>query len=60
MGATEPTQVIEHFAKRFNSGDLDGIMNELYEDEIALQPGPGAPVVSGKAAVREVLQGFWP
>lgn len=58
MGATEPTQVIEHFAKRFNSGDLDGIMNELYEDEIALQPGPGAPVVVGKAAVREVLQGF--
>jgi ketosteroid isomerase-like protein len=58
MGATEPTQVIEHFVKLFNSGDLDGLLNELYEDDIVLQPGPGAPIVSGKAAVREVLQGF--
>ncbi|MDQ1396055.1 MAG: hypothetical protein QOG64_1314 [Acidimicrobiaceae bacterium] len=58
MGATEPAQVIEHFVKLFNSGDLDGLMNDLYEDSIVLQPGPGAPVASGKAEVRDVLQGF--
>src|ERR1700736_937285 len=58
MGATEPAQVIEQFVKLFNSGDLDGLMEDLYEEQIALQPGPGAPIVTGKAGVREVLKGF--
>jgi ketosteroid isomerase-like protein len=57
MGATEPEQVIEHFVKRFNSGDIDGILDELYEDGCVMVPALGQTAV-GKAAIREVLQGF--
>lgn len=57
MGASEPSQVIEHFVKLFNSRDAEGIL-DLYEDDAVLLPGPGAPTVSGQAAVREELQGF--
>jgi ketosteroid isomerase-like protein len=57
MGASEPAQVIEDFIKLFNSGDLDGLLREMYEDEAVLVPSPGTSV-SGKAAIREVLQGF--
>ena len=48
MGVTDPEQVIEQFIKFFNSGDLDGILAELYEDDAVLLSAPGAPVVSGK------------
>ena len=58
MGASEPTQVIEQFMKYFNSGDLDGLMDNCYEDDVVLVPAPGSEVATGKAAVREVLQGF--
>jgi len=57
MGASEPAQVIEDFIKLFNSGDLDALLREMYEDEAVLVPSPGASV-SGKAAIGEVLQGF--
>jgi uncharacterized protein (TIGR02246 family) len=57
MGASEPGQVIEHFVKRYNSGDLDGILEELYEDDCVLVPALGT-TAAGKAAIREVLQGF--
>jgi len=58
MGVTDPEQVIEQFIKFFNSGDLDGILAELYEDDAVLLSAPGAPVVSGKDGIRAVLQGF--
>jgi ketosteroid isomerase-like protein len=57
MGASEPAQVIDDFVKLFNSGDLDGLLRELYEDEAVLVPSPGTSV-SGKTAMREVLHGF--
>jgi ketosteroid isomerase-like protein len=59
MAATQPEQVIEHFAKFFNSDDLDGLVEELYEDDAVLVPSPDSTAtVAGKAAVREALQGF--
>lgn len=58
MGATEPEQVVDHFCKLFNSEDLDGLINELYEDDAVFVPSPTDAPVSGKAAVAEVLRGF--
>src|SRR3954468_21113702 len=58
MGASEPAQVIELFAKFFNSRDLDGLMDNLYEDDAVLVPAPGAEVATGKDAIRGVLQEF--
>jgi ketosteroid isomerase-like protein len=58
VGASEPEQVIEHFMKLFNSGDMEGLLDELYEDDAVLLPGPGAPLATGKPAIREVLQAF--
>src|SRR5204863_8928722 len=42
----------------FNSGDLDGLVDNLYEDDVILVPAPGSGTASGKEAVREPLQGF--
>lgn len=58
MEATEPEQVIDHFCKLFNSGDLDGLINNLYEDDAVFIPTPVDAPVSGKAAVAEVLKHF--
>jgi uncharacterized protein (TIGR02246 family) len=58
MGATEPEQVIEHFCKMFNSGDLDGLLSNLYEDDAVFIPTPADAPVSGKGAVAEVLKHF--
>ena len=58
MGASEPEQVIELFCKLFNSNDLDGLIDNLYEDDAVLIPEPGAAPLAGKAAVAEVLKGF--
>jgi ketosteroid isomerase-like protein len=59
MAATQPEQVIEHFAKLFNSGDLDGLVEELYEDDAVFVPAPDSTAsIAGKAAVRGALQGF--
>jgi uncharacterized protein (TIGR02246 family) len=58
MSATEPAQVIEQFVKFFNSGDLDGLMDNLYEDDVVFVPAPGADIAQGKPAVRENLAGF--
>ena len=33
MAATEPGQVIDQFAKFYNSGDLESLMRDLYEDD---------------------------
>jgi ketosteroid isomerase-like protein len=58
MGASEPAHVIDVWIKLFNSGDLDGLMSELYEDGAVLQAAPGTPSASGKEAVRAVIEGF--
>ena len=58
MGASEPAQVIELFTKFFNSRDLDGLMDNLYEDDAVLIPTPGAETAQGKDALRTVLQEF--
>src|SRR5581483_3626775 len=56
-GVQEPKQMHEQFAKYFSSKDSDGILT-LYEDDAVLLAAPGAPV-SGKAAIKESLEGFF-
>src|SRR3974390_1051078 len=58
MGATQPDDVFNQWARRFNAGDLDGLLADMYDDDVVLVPAPGAPQVSGKDAVREVLEQF--
>jgi len=58
MAATEPAQVIDQFAKFFNSGDLESLMRDLYEDDAIIIPEPGPATVSGKPAIQEVLTAF--
>jgi uncharacterized protein (TIGR02246 family) len=58
MAATEPGQVIDQFLKLFNSGEIESLMRELYEDDAVLVPEPGPATASGKAAIRDVLRGF--
>lgn len=58
MAATEPEQVIDQFCKLFNSGDLDGLIENLYEDDAVFIPSPTDAPVSGKASVAEVLKAF--
>jgi ketosteroid isomerase-like protein len=58
VAAGQPEQVIDEFVKLFNSQDLDGILENCYEDDAVLVPEPGAGSVSGRAAIREVLQAF--
>lgn len=54
--ARTPEEVHELWAQRFSAGDLDGLV-ALYEPDAALAP-PGGEVVTGHAAIREVLGGF--
>jgi uncharacterized protein (TIGR02246 family) len=58
MGVTDPERVIDQFVKYFNSGDLEGILAELYEEDAVLLPGPGAPTVTGRDEIRPALKGF--
>jgi ketosteroid isomerase-like protein len=58
MGATEPEQVIDHFCRLFNSGDLDALVNDLYEDDAVFIPSPTDAPVSGRGGVAESLKGF--
>jgi ketosteroid isomerase-like protein len=53
--ASEPGQVIEVFEKKFNSGDLEGLLR-LYEDDAVVPAENG--VLSGKAAIKDWLQAF--
>ena len=57
MGAKEPGQVIELFAKYFNAADADGILS-LYEKEAAFVAGPGAGTLDGVDAIRQAIEGF--
>src|SRR5262249_44230024 len=56
--AAQPEHVIDEFVKFFNGKDLDGILDHLYEDDAVLVPQPGPGSVSGRAAIREVLEAF--
>jgi ketosteroid isomerase-like protein len=58
MGAVEPEQVIEHFCRLFNSGDLDGLVNTLYEDDAVFLPSPADAPVSGRAGVADSLKEY--
>ena len=58
MGATEPEQVIEQFCSFFNAGDLDGLVNTLYEDDALFFPSPTDSPVSGRAAVADSLKEY--
>jgi len=58
MGAASPEQVIEQFCRLFNSGDLDGLVNDLYEDDAVFFPSPTDAPVSGKAAVADSLKEY--
>jgi ketosteroid isomerase-like protein len=58
VAAGQPEQVIDEFVKFFNARDLDGLIEHLYEDDAVLVPQPGTASVSGRAAIREVLQAF--
>ncbi|PVZ08622.1 YybH family protein [Actinomycetospora cinnamomea] len=55
MAATGPN-LIEEFAKYFNSGDLDGLVS-LYEGGAAFIPEPGT-VLTDAAGLRAALQAF--
>jgi len=57
MQATTAKQVHELFVERFNVQDVDGII-ELYESNAVILPPDAPEVVSGHAAIREVLDGI--
>ena len=57
MQATTAKQVHELFVERFNVQDVDGII-ELYEPNAVILPPDAPEVVSGHAAIREVLDGI--
>ncbi len=56
MGAQDPKQMHEAFAKYFNSKDADGMLT-LYEDDAVVVAAPGQPA-AGKAAIKEALVTF--
>lgn len=56
MMATTGPNLIEDFAKYFNSGDLEGLLS-LYEDGAAFVPQPGS-VLTDAAGLRAALQAF--
>jgi uncharacterized protein (TIGR02246 family) len=56
MSARQPDEIHRAFAAAFNAGDLDALL-ALYEPDASIAPAPGQ-VVTGHAAVREVLGGF--
>jgi len=56
MGATEPGQMHELFAKYFNSKDVDGLVS-LYEPHAALVSAPGE-VSRGTDQIRASLESF--
>ncbi len=57
MKAKTAKQVHELFVERFNAKNVDGII-ELYEPNAVILPPNASEVVSGHAAIREVLEGI--
>ena len=56
MRAHEPEKLIEEFIAAFNAGDLDGLVRDLYEEDVVVVPGPGPEMMSGRDAVVRGLQ----
>ncbi|MEP7213550.1 MAG: nuclear transport factor 2 family protein [Acidobacteriota bacterium] len=56
MQAIEPSELYGLFSRYFSAGALDLLLT-LYEDNAVILPAPGQ-IAEGKAAIREVLQGF--
>jgi len=54
--ADSPTHLMELFARRAGSGDLDGLM-DLYETDAVFQPQPGVHLI-GKEQIRAALSEF--
>lgn len=52
-----PVETIERLTRAFNEGDVDTAL-ALYEPDAVFQAEPGAPAISGGAAIREALEGF--
>ena len=57
MPAHKPEEIHDLFAVAFAARDLDGLLS-LYEPRAVCAPRPG-PAVSGQAAIREALAGFF-
>ena len=57
MAEHNPEEIHRSFEERFNSGDIDALL-ELYEDNAAFVPQPGGETLTGKAAIRQALEGF--
>ena len=55
MAATEPRQLIDLFARYFNSGDLNGLAS-LYEEEDVVFVQRDGQTVKGKAEVLQLLR----
>jgi ketosteroid isomerase-like protein len=47
----------QQFTEAFNAGDVDALLT-LYEADAVLVPGPGAPAISGLAAIEAALRGL--
>jgi uncharacterized protein (TIGR02246 family) len=54
--ATSPTHLMQLFARRAGSGDLDGLM-DLYETDAVFQPQPGVQL-KGTDQIRAALSEF--
>jgi uncharacterized protein (TIGR02246 family) len=52
----DPEDLIREFIAAFNAGDLEGLVRDLYEDDVVVVPGPGPEVMSGRAAVVRGLE----
>ena len=56
MHVEDPEDLIREFIAAFNAGDLEGLVRDLYEDDVVVVPGPGPEVMSGRAAVVRGLE----
>ena len=53
-GARTPEHLMALFSKYVHAGDLDSLI-ALYEPDAVFKPGPDAPVLTGRDAIRSAL-----
>ena len=56
MHVEDPEDLIREFIAAFNTGDLEGLARDLYEEDVVVVPGPAPDVMSGRAAVVRGLE----